>query len=115
MLRDASAISLGFFSTSRTWIAFKTDVGTAVGLHALTEDRITERNATDEDGLRNKTRIRARKLDKVQAKGQCKDDFRTLEGRNRNNKAISSVLSMAGGQSECLESAPEVIRAGCDG
>lgn len=86
-----------------------------MGLHTLTEDRIADRNATDEDGLKNKTTIRARKLDKGEAKGQCKDDFRTLEGRNGNNKAISSVISMAGGQSECLESAPEVIRAGCDG
>lgn len=86
-----------------------------MGLHALTEDRIADRNATDEDGPRNETRIRARKLDKVEAKVQCKENFRSLEGRNGNNKAISSVISRAGGQSEHLESVPEVIRVDCDG
>lgn len=76
------------------------------GAMPTAEDRITNRNSTDGDGLRNETRIRTRILGKVEAKDQCKEDFRIPEGRHGNSKARSRVTSRAGSQNEHLEPAP---------
>lgn len=113
LLRDFIAISLGFSGTSLLGLPSR-HVGTAAGLRVLTEDRITGKNFTDEDSLRNETRIRTRVLDKLKAKGQCKENLTSPEERHGNSKANHKIIHRAGGQSEHLELTPEGVRVSCD-
>lgn len=85
-----------------------------MGLHVLREYRITGENFTDEDSLRNETRIRTRLLDKLKAKCQCKEYLMSPEERHGNSKTSHKVIHRAGGQSEHLEVKPEGVRVGCD-
>lgn len=66
---------------------------------------------TEGHGRRSQNEKKPRVLDRLKAKGQCKEGFRSPEERHRNSKVGSKVPSRTGSQSEH----PDGIRMGCDG